>query len=43
LQQKLDWRRNRIELAMPPDYATFVRYMDDQWQYGYQRAAAAIA
>lgn len=41
LQQKLDWRRNRIELAMPPDYATFVRYMDDQWDYGYNRATQA--
>lgn len=43
LQQKLDWRRNRIELAMPPDYPTFVRYMEDQWQYGYQRASQALA
>ncbi|MFA9217920.1 MAG: patatin-like phospholipase family protein [Sphingomonadaceae bacterium] len=42
LQQRLDWRRNRIELQMPPDYATFVRYIDDQWRYGYTRAQEAL-
>jgi predicted acylesterase/phospholipase RssA len=42
LQQKLDWRRNRIELAMPPSYETFVQHMDDQWQYGYDRANEAL-
>ncbi len=42
LQQRLDWRRNRIELQMPPDYATFVRYLDDQWRYGYERALEAV-
>ena len=43
MQQKLDWLRNRIELAMPPDYATFVQHMSDQWQYGYDRAREALA
>ncbi|HWW72977.1 MAG TPA: patatin-like phospholipase family protein [Duganella sp.] len=43
LQQKLDWRRNRIELAMPPAYDTFVQHMNDQWQYGYERAMEALA
>ncbi|RFP16154.1 MULTISPECIES: patatin-like phospholipase family protein [unclassified Duganella] len=43
LQQKLDWRRNRIELAMPPTYDTFVQHMNDQWQYGYDRATEALA
>ena len=42
LQQRLDWRRNRIELQMPPDYPTFVRYIDDQWRYGYERALEAM-
>jgi predicted acylesterase/phospholipase RssA len=43
LQQKLDWLRNRIELAMPPSYETFVQHMTDQWQYGYDRAREALA
>lgn len=41
LLQKLDWRRNRIELAMAPDHATFVAQMEAQWQYGYDRAMEA--
>ncbi|MGV7211416.1 patatin-like phospholipase family protein [Oxalobacteraceae bacterium A2-2] len=43
LQKRLDWRRNRIELDMSADYDTFVRYMNNQWQYGYQRAREACA
>ncbi|MYN40775.1 hypothetical protein GTP55_15515 [Duganella sp. FT109W] len=43
LQQKLDWRRNRIELHMPPSYEIFVQHMNDQWQYGYDRAREALA
>ncbi|NGZ83801.1 patatin-like phospholipase family protein [Duganella sp. SAP-35] len=43
MQQKLDWLRNRIELSMPPDYATFAQHMSDQWQYGYDRAREALA
>jgi predicted acylesterase/phospholipase RssA len=42
LQQKLHWRRNRIELAMPPTYEEFVRFMDDQWRFGYERAQEAL-
>jgi hypothetical protein len=42
LQQKLDWRRNRIELAMPPSYETFVQHMNDQWQFGHDRASEAL-
>jgi len=43
LLQKLDWRRNRIELAMTPDHASFVELMDAQWRYGYERAMEACA
>jgi predicted acylesterase/phospholipase RssA len=42
MQQKLDWLRNRIELAMPPDYATFAQHMTDQWRYGHDRAQEAL-
>ncbi len=41
IHQKLEWRRNRVALRLPEDYATFVQYMDDQWQYGYQRCIEA--
>jgi hypothetical protein len=40
-QQKLDWRRNRIGVAMAADYATYVGHMNDQWDYGYRRAMEA--
>jgi predicted acylesterase/phospholipase RssA len=43
MQQKLDWRRNRIEIRMPADHAAFVGHMDAQWQYGYQRGIEACA
>jgi predicted acylesterase/phospholipase RssA len=43
LQQKLDWLGNRIELSMPPSYALFVQHMNDQWQYGHERAREALA
>ena len=43
LQQKLHWSRNRIELAMPPTYEIFVQHVNDQWQYGYDRAREALA
>jgi predicted acylesterase/phospholipase RssA len=43
MQQKLDWLRNRIELRMPPSYELFVQHMNDQWEYGYQRAQEALA
>jgi predicted acylesterase/phospholipase RssA len=43
MQQKLHWLRNRIELAMPPSYATFVQHMSDQWNYGHERAREALA
>jgi predicted acylesterase/phospholipase RssA len=43
MQQKLDWRRNRIELQMPASHAIFMQHMNDQWQYGYDRAREALA
>ena len=43
MQQKLYWRRNRIELAMPPTHDIFVQHMNDQWQYGFDRAREALA
>ena len=42
IHKRLDWRRNRITLALPTDHATYVRYMDAQWQYGYQRGLEAL-
>ncbi|WP_110257389.1 patatin-like phospholipase family protein [Undibacterium pigrum] len=42
VQKKLDWRRNRITLQMPKNYATYVAYMEAQWQYGYARGMEAF-
>lgn len=41
MRQHLDWLRNRIEVRMPVDHASYVRHMDAQWEYGYQRALEA--
>jgi predicted acylesterase/phospholipase RssA len=41
MRQHLDWRRNRIEVRMPADHASYVRHMDAQWEYGYQRGLEA--
>lgn len=41
VQQKLVWRRNRIELHMPHSYEAYVAHMERQWQYGYQRGMEA--
>lgn len=40
--KKLDWRGNRIGLRLPSTYADYVRAIDAQWQYGYQRAQEAL-
>ena len=40
--KKLDWRGNRIGLRLPNTYADYVRAIDAQWQYGYQRAQEAL-
>lgn len=42
VQKKLDWRHNRIHLVMPATYATYVSYMEAQWQYGYERGMEAF-
>lgn len=43
VQKKIDWRRNQLALVAPPDHATYVQYMERQWQYGYARAREAMA
>nr|WP_315235730.1 patatin-like phospholipase family protein [uncultured Albidiferax sp.] len=40
--KRLDWPHNRIVLNVPASYATYVQYMDAQWQYGYQRGMEAL-
>jgi predicted acylesterase/phospholipase RssA len=43
IQKKLNWSKNQIELFAPPSYPEYVRMIEAQWQYGYDRAALAIA
>ncbi|MDB5893746.1 MAG: hypothetical protein JWQ88_1277 [Rhodoferax sp.] len=42
VHRTIDWRRNRIGLHVPADHATYARHIEDQWQYGYARAAEAL-
>jgi hypothetical protein len=42
IQKRINWRENQIELMAPPSYKEYVRMIDAQWQYGYDRATHAI-
>lgn len=42
IQKKINWRHNKIELLAPPNYVQYVRMINAQWQYGYDRAMHAI-
>lgn len=41
--KRIDWRRNRIVLAMPPTLAAYAEQVETQWQYGYRKGLAAFA
>ena len=43
INKRIDWRRNRVALRVPQDHAIYARFIEDQWQYGYARAAEAFA
>jgi hypothetical protein len=43
IHKRIDWRQNRVALHVPHDHATYVRFIEAQWQYGYARAAEAFA
>lgn len=43
MQKRIDWLGNRIRLAMPATLAEYVKDVDAQWQYGYQRGMEAYA
>jgi predicted acylesterase/phospholipase RssA len=38
IERKIAWLRNRIELVVPDSYEGYVKMIDSQWNYGYQRA-----
>ncbi|WP_294771857.1 patatin-like phospholipase family protein [uncultured Rhodoferax sp.] len=42
LHKTLAWRSNRIRLRAPASHAEFAQHMQDQWDYGYQRAMEAF-
>ncbi len=39
----IDWRRNRICLAVPSTHADYVAHVDAQWEYGYRCGLAAFS
>lgn len=41
--KRIDWRRNRVTLAMPRSHAAFAAQVDAQWQYGYRCGMNAFA
>ena len=42
VHKHIAWRQNRIALRVPEDHASYARYVEDQWQYGYTRAMEAF-
>lgn len=41
IQRQIVWRRNRIELIMPNSHDAYVKMIDAQWHYGYERTMAS--
>ena len=42
IYQKPIWYKNLIQIVTPASYEDFVRVIDAQWEFGYQRAMAGI-
>lgn len=43
IYKKVLWQKNKIKLIMPPSYEHYLKMIDAQWQYGYQRGISAKA
>lgn len=41
--KKIVWQRNRIELRMPVSYEAYVKMIEAQWDYGFQRGLSAFS
>lgn len=42
IEKQINWKRNRVELLMPNIYGDYVKMIDLQWQYGYQRGLSGF-
>lgn len=40
--KRIDWRRNRIGLAVPASHAAYAAQVRAQWDYGYRKGMAAM-
>ena len=43
MRKKIDLLRNRVRLTMPASHEAYAAQVEQQWQYGYQRALEAFA
>lgn len=43
ITKKMSWRENRIELVLSESYDAYVKMIEAQWQYGFQRGLSAFA
>lgn len=41
--KNISWRRNQIELRLPDTYANYVKMVESQWEYGFQRGLNAFS
>ncbi|MET3106949.1 putative acylesterase/phospholipase RssA [Oxalobacteraceae bacterium GrIS 2.11] len=43
IQQKVIWYKNKIQIVTPNSYEDYVRMIEAQWEFGYQRAKLGLA
>ena len=43
IHQKIIWHKNQIQIVTPDSYEDYVRMIDAQWEFGYQRAMLGLA
>jgi predicted acylesterase/phospholipase RssA len=41
IRQKLIWHKNKIDIVAPPTFDAYLKVIEAQWNYGYQRAGGA--
>lgn len=43
IAKKIIWQRNRIELRLPVSYEAYVKMIEAQWEYGFERGLSAFS
>jgi len=43
IRQKVIWHKNKIDIVAPPTFDAYLKIIEAQWQYGYQRGLNSLA